>query len=214
MSGKRLFDIVFSVTMLIFALPMMLLVAVCIKLSSPGPIFYRAERAGKDFKRFTMYKFRSMVVSNSIVSVSHITQKDDARIYPLGKILRQTKLDELPQLFNILKGDMSIVGPRPEDYEYVIHNFTGPYQNLVSVMPGLTSPASLFDYTHGEQASSMDEYVDRYLPIKRDMDLYYIKHRSFLYDVKLILKTAWIILCVILGKKRFHYPAEYRVVHG
>lgn len=212
MSGKRLFDIVFSLLMLIIALPVMLLVAICIKLSSPGPILYLSERAGKNFKKFTMYKFRSMVVNNG--AADHITKRDDARIYPLGKVLRLTKLDELPQLFNILKGDMSIVGPRPEDYDYVIRNFTGPYRNLVSVTPGLTSPASLFDYTHGERATSVDEYVDRYLPVKRNMDLYYIQHWSFLYDAKLILKTAWIILCVVFGKRRFHYPAEYWALYS
>lgn len=208
MSGKRLFDIVFSAAALVVLSPVMLLIALLVKICSPGPVFFKADRAGMDLSRFTMYKFRSMVVNND--TVAQITMRDDARIYPFGRFLRKTKLDELPQLFNILLGDMSVVGPRPEDFMLAVRYYNGPYRKLASVKPGLTSPASLFDYTHGENASSVDAYVDIYLMEKLNMDLHYIERRSFLYDLKIILKTAWIICCIAVGRKHFRYPVEYR----
>ena len=207
MSAKRLFDIVFSAAFLLIVSPLMLLITLLIKLVNPGPAFYRADRAGKDFQRFSMYKFRTMSVNLDRVEL--ITRRGDPRIFPLGKFLRKTKMDELPQLVNVLKGEMSVVGPRPEDYVIALRVFSGPYRELLSIRPGLTSPASLFDYTHGETVASVDEYADRYLHQRLSMDLRYIKNRNIRRDAKIIAQTAWTILLVSLGRKRFRYPAEY-----
>lgn len=207
MNAKRLFDIVFSAAALIVAAPLMLLIALLIQISSPGPVFYKADRAGKDFQKFQIFKFRSMRVNRD--RAPEITTRDDPRIYPLGKILRKSKLDELPQLINVLRGEMSIVGPRPEDYSLAIRFFTGDYREVLSVRPGLTSPASLLDYTHGETVSSTEEYMDRFFFQKRMMDLQYIKNQSIAWDIRIIVKTAFTILCVCGGRKRFRYPVEY-----
>ena len=206
MSAKRLFDIVFSAALFVVVSPLMLLIALLIKLSSPGPAVYRADRAGKDFKRFEMFKFRTMAVNHDRVET--ITTRGDPRIFPLGRILRRTKMDELPQLVNVLKGEMSVVGPRPEDYTQALKVFSGPYRALLSVKPGLTSPASLFDYTHGETAASVDEYADRCLTLKLSLDLRYIENGSFRRDIKTIAQTAGTILLVSFGRKRFRYPTE------
>lgn len=208
MSAKRIYDLFMGVVLLIIAAPVMLFIALIIPLVSKGPVLFRAERAGRNFQRFTMYKFRTMVINHD--QVEQITIRDDPRIYPFGRFLRKTKLDELPQIFNVLKGDMSIVGPRPEDYAQALRLFTGPYQALMRVEPGLTSPASLFDYTHGELAASVDEYVNLYLYEKMDMDLFYIQNQTFWGDMKIIARTVWVILCISFGRKRFRYPMEYR----
>ena len=206
MSAKRIFDIVFSAALLVVVSPLMLLIALLIKLSSPGPAVYRADRAGKDFQRFEMLKFRTMSMNHDRVET--ITTREDPRIFPLGRILRKTKMDELPQLVNVLKGEMSVVGPRPEDYAQALRLFSGPYRALITMEPGLTSPASLFDYTHGETVASVDEYVECCLTVKLSEDLRYIENRSFRRDVKIIIQTAWTILLVSFGRKRFRYPLE------
>jgi len=208
MRAKRLFDILFSAAFLAVVSPVMLLIAIIIKLVSPGPVFYKADRAGKDFTRFQMLKFRTMSVNQDPIKT--ITLREDPRIFSFGRILRKTKMDELPQLINVLKGDMSVVGPRPEDYLIAFRMFSGPYREILSVKPGITSPASLLDYMHGETVSSIDEYLDRFLDLRQSLNLRYVQNHHFLWDLSLIAQTAWTILQISLGRKRFRYPAEYQ----
>lgn len=114
----------------------------------------------------------------------------------------------MPQAFNILFGDMSIVGPRPEDEANADVYYIGEYKHILDVKPGLTSPASLYDYTHGERYEDPDLYETEFVPQKLKLEMYYVDHKSFWYDNYLILKTAWIIFLTALGKKEFDLPKE------
>ena len=183
-----------------------MIAAVGIFVSSPGPVLFRAKRVGKNGKMFTMYKFRTMHLNNEKGHM--ITLRTDNRIFPFGRFLRKSKIDELPQLVNILQGEMSIVGWRPEDEENVNKVFAGKYKKILSVKPGLTSPGSLYDYTHGEKYEDEDLYEKEFLPRKMKLELYYVKHRSLRYDVILIGRTIRTILQVIGGKEDFSEPIE------
>lgn len=176
-----------------------------------GPVFFKAERAGKSGK-FKLIKFRSMRTSNNETR-SKITKKNDDRIYFFGKILRITKIDELPQLINILRGEMTFVGPRPEDIEIVNEFYDDVMLESLSVKPGLTSPGSIYNFTHVENALSEVDTEDYYtgvvLPLKIRMEIVYIRNSSFFYDLKIIFKTIKVIGQKILGKRRFNLPSEY-----
>lgn len=206
MKLKRIFDILFAVSFLTVFSPIYLIAYLGIKLSSPGPAFYKAKRVGKNGVIFDCYKFRSMRVDSGKVRLT--TLKNDDRIFPFGKIIRATKIDEIPQILNILKGEMSVVGPRPEDIENAEKLYAGENTFILSVTPGLTSPASLFDYTHGELYEDEAEYEREILPKKIELEKYYVKHRSFEYDMILILRTASLIIQKSLGRKRFPLPQE------
>lgn len=136
------------------------------------------------------------------------TLKNDDRIFPFGKFIRKTKIDEMPQILNILKGDMSVVGPRPEDTINADKLYTGENRCILSVYPGLTSPASLFDYTHGELYEDEADYEKEILPKKIELEKYYVKNQSFGYDMSLILRTASIIIQKTLGRTIFPIPKE------
>lgn len=205
---KRIFDLFWSCVAIICLSPLLLLISLIIKITSKGPILYKATRVGKNGKIFLCYKFRSMKVDSGSVKLT--TLKNDDRIYPFGRFLRNTKMDELPQLFNILSGKMSIVGPRPEDKENADLVYTGEYINILSVKPGLTSPASLYDYTHGEKYQDENLYKEEFLPKKLKLELYYVEHKNFFYDVGLILKTVGIIILTVFGKKNFKEPKILR----
>src|SRR5690349_3953933 len=138
---KRLLDVVAATAGLILLLPLFIVVAIAIKLHDGGHVFYRARRVGKDGCLFHLYKFRTMVV-NADRQGPAVTASGDSRITPVGRWLRRTKLDELPQLLNVLVGDMSLVGPRPEDPRYVML-YTPSQRRVLSVRPGITSAASL-----------------------------------------------------------------------
>ena len=187
---KRIFDGVIALLGLLIVLPLFLLVAPILKLDSPGPVFYRAERIGKDGIPFRLYKFRSMVISADKRGPG-ITAAGDARITRVGRFLRRAKLDELPQLLNVLLGDMSLVGPRPEDPRYVAF-YTPEQRRVLSVRPGITSPASLA-YRHEEQMLAGEDwethYRTRVLPDKLALDLAYLARRTLLSDLALILRT-------------------------
>ncbi len=204
--AKRIFDIVSSLLAICaFAIPW-IVIAVTIKLQSPGPVIYKARRVGKNGKAFTLYKFRSMRVDSGAIHAT--TLRGDPRIFPFGVFLRKSKLDETPQLFNILKGEMSVIGPRPEDEENSGKFYVGKYREILSVKPGLSSPASLYDYTHGEKYESEDDYVREFLPKKLDVELYYVKNRSFVYDIQIIYNTIITITQIVLGKEDFVEPKE------
>ena len=136
------------------------------------------------------------------------TLENDDRIFPFGKFIRKAKIDEMPQIVNILKGEMSVVGPRPEDKENAEKVYVGEYKHILDVNPGLTSTASLYDYTHGEQFEDEESYEKVFLPKKLQLELYYVSHRSFWYDIYLVLKTAWLIVLKICGKKEYDEPKE------
>ena len=203
---KRCFDLLFAVLFLIIFSPIYLLTIIIIKIVSPGPAIYKAMRVGKDGKLFKCYKFRSMRVDSGKVRLT--TLENDDRIFPFGKFMRKTKIDEMPQVINILKGEMSVVGPRPEDQENAEKVYVGEFKHIMEVKPGLTSTASLYDYTHGELFEDEESYETIFMPKKLKLELYYVNHKSLWYDLWLILKTAWLIILKTCGKKHFNEPKE------
>lgn len=207
---KRSLDIFLVLLTLVLGWWLFLITALIIKVVSPGPVFYKAKRVGRNGKEFLLYKFRSMKVDSGKVKV--ITLTSDERIFPFGKFIRKTKIDELPQIFNILLGHMSIVGPRPEDVSVAETYFVDEYKKIYTVLPGLTSPASLYDYTHGEVYESHEKYLHEFLPIKMGMEIYYVNNASFCYDVKIIFRTAGTIITKFFGKKNYNEPKEAAIV--
>lgn len=193
--GKRALDLVLSAALLVALSPLLLLIALLVRQSSPGPVFYRATRVGRDGKLFKLYKFRSMVVNADKVGPA-ITTSGDSRITPIGRRLRDSKLDELPQLINVLKGEMSLVGPRPEDPRYV-KLYTPEQQRILSVAPGITSPGSI-RYRHEEaQLSGPDwetKYINEVLPAKLALDLQYVNKASVYQDIAILWQTARAVL--------------------
>lgn len=203
---KRMFDIIVALLATIaFLLPWIVL-AVIIKIQSPGPAIYKAQRVGKDGKVFTLYKFRSMQVDSG--AIHSTTLRGDPRVFPFGAFLRKSKLDETPQLINILKGEMSVIGPRPEDEVNSKIYYVGKYCDILSVKPGLSSPASLFDYTHGEKYEDEVDYVKTFLPKKLAIELFYVNHRGIIYDTQIIVRTVITIIQIVLGKNDFKEPKE------
>lgn len=203
---KRAFDILFAVLFLIVFCPIFILTWLIIIIVSPGPAIYKAKRVGKDGKLFDCYKFRSMRVDSGKVRLT--TLENDDRIFPFGKFIRKAKIDEMPQVVNILKGEMSVVGPRPEDKENADIVYVGEYKHILDVKPGLTSTSSLYDYTHGELYEDEESYKKEFLPKKLKLELYYVKHASIWYDMVLILRTAWLIVLKTCGKREFSEPKE------
>jgi FlaA1/EpsC-like NDP-sugar epimerase/lipopolysaccharide/colanic/teichoic acid biosynthesis glycosyltransferase len=186
----RVVDIIGSTLGLIFLTPLFLVVAGLIKLTSPGPVFYRALRTGKDGQPFHLYKFRSMQV-NADKQGPKVTAADDPRITPLGRLLRRTKLDELPQLINVVKGEMSLVGPRPEDPRYADF-YTPEQRQILNVRPGIVSAATMA-YRYEEQilsvANTENIYLDKVMPAKLVIDLDYISRRTLWTDIGLIFQA-------------------------
>jgi lipopolysaccharide/colanic/teichoic acid biosynthesis glycosyltransferase len=207
---KRLFDIVCSILALISLLPVLIIAMVGITVSSKGPIFYKAKRVGKNGVIFHMHKFRTMHIEQGTNSL--ITSANDNRVFKFGLILRKLKIDELPQLIDVLRGKMSIIGPRPEDPTIVEKYYDSVGFETLKVLPGLASPGSIYNYTHGERLLVGKEieklYSEQLLPIKLAIDYVYVKNHSFLYDIKIILRTLLVILLVFLGKKDFFDPIE------
>ena len=203
---KRCFDLLFAICFLIVFSPVYIISWLIIKIVSPGPAIYKAERVGKGGELFKCYKFRSMRVDSGKVRLT--TLGNDDRIFPFGKFIRKTKIDEMPQVVNILKGEMSVVGPRPEDKDNADKVYVGEFMHILDVKPGLTSTASLYDYTHGELYEDEESYEREFMPKKLKLELYYVNHRSFWYDVQLVLRTAWLIILKTCGKKNFDEPKE------
>jgi lipopolysaccharide/colanic/teichoic acid biosynthesis glycosyltransferase len=192
MSIKFFFDITVSLFILLFLLPVLILIGILIKIRMPdGPIIFKQIRVGKNGLLFTMYKFRTMTINhhNSSVSIA-----GESRITPFGAFLRKHKLDELPELWNVLKGDMSIVGPRPDVPGYA-DRLTGENRRILQIKPGITGPASLKYANEEKILSTMHDpimYNDEVIfPDKVKINLDYIDHCSFLLDLKIILKTIF-----------------------
>ena len=186
---KRAFDVVCSALGLLVLSPVLLVCALLVGLTSPGGVLFRQERIGKGGVPFTIYKFRSMRKDNAGLK---ITTSGDSRITPVGKVLRKTKLDELPQLWNVLKGDMSFVGPRPEVREYT-DLYDEEQRQVLLVRPGITGLASIRFRNEDELLDASDDpnrtYIEEVMPQKIALDLEYIPHASVIYDIRLILET-------------------------
>lgn len=189
--AKRLFDLTVALLLLALASPIFVVVAFLIKREDGGPILYGGSRIGKDGQPFKILKFRTMVLNADKLGPA-ITTGDDRRITRIGRVLRATKLDELPQLVNVLKGEMSLVGPRPEAPVYVAL-YTAEQRRVLSVPPGITGLAAI-EYRHEarllREATLADVYEREIMPAKLKLDLEYIRRRSFLYDLELLGRTA------------------------
>ncbi len=199
MSFKRVIDVVVSGLVLLLSAPLLALLSVLVVCDSGLPIFFRQERLGRNFKAFRILKFRSMRPSQG---GPNVTVSGDSRVTKAGRLLRRTKLDELPQFWNVLRGDMSLVGPRPEVPQYVsLH--AGRYRRILTVRPGITDPASLrFKNEEAILAASEDPlryYAEVILPAKLDMAEDYIRTRSLSGDFRVLFKTA---LLAIPGAQR------------
>lgn len=209
---KRVFDVLNSVLAILFFLIPWLFIAVVIKIQSPGPVLYKAKRVGKNGQLFVCYKFRTMCVDSGDVRLT--TLSNDERVFGFGRFLRKTKLDETPQLINVLKGEMSVIGPRPEDEVNSKKVFGAAYDTVLSVRPGLSSPASIYDYTHGDVFTDESEYERLFLPKKIALELYYIEHRSVFYDLGVIVRTVVVIFLTLCGKKRFRPVGELKKIES
>lgn len=188
--ARRLLDVVAAAAGLALLSPLFLAIAAAIKLDSPGPVFYRARRVGRYGQEFRLYKFRSMVADADRRGPG-ITAAGDRRVTRVGRFLRRTKLDELPQLINVLKGEMSLVGPRPEDPRYVAL-YTPEQRRVLEARPGITSAASLA-FRHEEQLLSGPDWEQVYrtqvMPAKLALDLDYLDRRTLASDLALIWRT-------------------------
>lgn len=194
--SKRCFDIFFSLLGIIFLLLLFFFVAIAIKCSSKGPVLFKQERVGKNGKTFKIWKFRSMVV-DAEAKGRQITTDGDNRITKVGKFIRKTKIDELPQLFNVLSGKMSFVGPRPEVPRYVAL-YTEEQRKVLSVKPGITDLASI-EYRNEndllKEAEDPDKkYIEEIMPAKLELNLKYIEKAGFFYDIGLIFKTVFKVI--------------------
>lgn len=213
---KRFFDVFLSFLALVVLSPFMLIAAVGVKVSSKGPIFYKAKRMGKDMKTFEVYKFRTMRIDAD--KAGSITATNDSRIFPFGNLLRKLKIDELPQLLNIIQGTMSIIGPRPESVDIVEQYYSGEQKRTLDMLPGLASPGSVFNFTHSEkylgEENAEEDYVKKLMPVKLALDQYYVDHFSIGYDIEVICRTVVVIICQLFGKTEFEYPKEYKYIDG
>jgi lipopolysaccharide/colanic/teichoic acid biosynthesis glycosyltransferase len=192
--AKRLFDIVLSLAGLLLLSPVMLVIALWVKLDSPGPVFFRQERIGRHGVPFRIHKFRTMRHGSR---GAQITAGADARVTHAGSFLRRAKFDELPQLIDVLKGDMSLVGPRPEVPCYVALYPAGLRDKVLSVRPGITDVASLEYRNESERlaqaADPEQEYVQVVMPAKLQLAAHYVDHASLAVDLRLILRTFKLI---------------------
>ncbi|HVN86597.1 MAG TPA: sugar transferase [Candidatus Binatia bacterium] len=191
---KRVVDFVLSLLGLMFLSPLMAVVAISIRLDSAGPIFFRQRRIGLRGKPFEIYKFRTMV-DGAYKMGSRLTTKRDPRVTRIGQVLRWFKIDELPQLFNVLKGEMSLIGPRPED-PYFVQFYTPAQREVLSTPPGIVGPSQILgrdeleSYPEGLKDTER-YYIDHILPEKLDRDLTYVRSASFVGDLRLLVQGVW-----------------------
>lgn len=198
---RRIVDIAISSVALLLVSPLLVAVALAIKLSSPGPVLYRARRVGRGRQTFDMLKFRSMTRKSG---GPIITAHDDPRVFPVGRFIRRTKLDELPQFINVLRGEMAIVGPRPEDPAIVRDFYTGWMLETLDVRPGMTSPGAIFYYSHIEHTLSGPEterdYVERVLVPKLAIERGYMEKATVASDMCVMVRTFGILIRKALGR--------------
>lgn len=200
---KRLFDIGVAVVAMIITTPFIVAAAGGILTSSAGPVFYRASRVGRNGTLFTMYKLRTMHVSQN--DSSSITSPEDVRIFPIGNLIRKLKVDELPQFWNVLNGDMSLVGPRPEAPDIVKKHYTDWMLETLRIRPGVTSPGAIYNYlmadTLIEENDPEGTYVRNVLPAKLALERAYLDRANFWSDLSYILLTGWAIVGRVFGRR-------------
>lgn len=203
---KRLFDLISSAIAIIITSPLWIFIAIGIKVSSKGPIFYRAERIGKNLKPFTLLKFRSMHVYDTSIGGGNGEKgfiADEDRIFTFGGFLRKSKLDELPQLLNVFMSQMSVIGPRPMTDRGAKKFFIGEYTCIPDVKPGLACLDSLFDYAHGELFIKDEyEYAKRVLPIRTELARMYVEKKGICLDIYCIARTIQLMFEIVVRKKR------------
>ena len=196
-TAKRLFDVVVAATALAAVAPLVALIALLTKLGSPGPVIYRGSRVGLHGRLFAMLKFRTMVVNAESMGGS-ATAADDPRITAIGKFLRRYKLDELPQLVNVLAGDMSFVGPRPEVKKYV-DMYTPEEKAILTVRPGITDWASIWNSNEAAVLEGSRDpektYEELIRPTKLALQLFYVRNHSVSVDLKILFHTAFKLIC-------------------
>ena len=199
-SIKRLCDVLLAAFLILLLLPIFLITILSLPFQSPGPIFYQASRAGLHGTEFIMFKFRSMTVRKEHGSL--ITGPNDSRVFPFGSFLRLSKIDELPQLWNILIGDMSFVGPRPEDPFIVSKYYDADMLKTLTVRPGLTGPGSIFGYLCSDflldDCSPEESYVSCLLVPKLSYERYYVDHLNIIDDFRFLCITPVVILLTAL----------------
>ena len=196
---KRCFDIICALVALILLSPIFLLTAIGILISDWGLIFYKANRIGKGNKPFRMYKFRSMRVAKAANEAS--LRPDEDRIFPFGHFIRKAKIDELPQLINILNGTMSIIGPRPVAEDQFDMFRYGKWNEAAKVPVGLSGPAALYDYIYGDQITDEKEYMEKVYPTRRELEYTYVQKASLGYDLKMIIYTVICICYALVGRE-------------
>ena len=197
---KRTADILFSAIVLVLLSPVLTAAAIGVRLSSNGPVLFRAQRIGRSGAPFEMLKFRTMHLH---ACGPVITSHGDSRIFPFGMFLRRFKIDELPQFYNVIKGDLSVVGPRPEDPKIVTEHYTEWMMETLDVRPGITSPGAVYYYLFGEELVDPTDpersYVERLLPAKLAVERAYLERATFASDLKVIGLTAIAVLGPPLG---------------
>jgi lipopolysaccharide/colanic/teichoic acid biosynthesis glycosyltransferase len=192
---KRVFDIVAVCLGLPLVAPLMFIIGVVVKITSKGPVFFLQERVGRQEKRFLLYKFRTMVDGAEAMGTS-VTTSTDPRITAVGKRMRRMKLDELPQLLNVLKGDMSLVGPRP-DVPEIVKNYTAAMRRIFAILPGITSVATL--HLRDEERllahfSDPDRFYQEVLvPLKVELAMAHVDQQSLAFDLKVLCMTVWMM---------------------
>lgn len=192
---KTLFDIIISILAIIALTPLFIIIYLVIKLTSDGDALYKGVRAGKKNIPFKIYKFRTMVEDAENIG-GHSTALDDFRLTKIGRFLRKYKLDELPQFFNILKGDMSLVGPRPQVIYYT-NQYLGDLKLILTIKPGLTDLASLYFLDMDNVLGSKDanqKYATEIEPVKNLLRLRYVKEQSFFLDIRILIETIFSLI--------------------
>jgi len=206
---KRGFDIFNSLLALIVLSPLFLLISIGIKLSSKGQVFYLSKRMGRNGELITVHKFRSMHVRQAGAVESSVLVNAN-RIFRFGSFLRKSKLDELPQLIDILSGGMSVVGPRPYPKSFTDKHYVGEYAEILSVRPGLACLDSLYDYTHGELfVTDETEYAEKVMPVRTELAKMYVEHKSFGLDLYCIFRTVLLMFQIVVLKKREFLLTKY-----
>lgn len=196
---KRLFDFFCALLGIIGTSPLWIIAIVGILVSDWGPIFYTSTRIGRDNKGFKMFKFRSMRVDKGANEAS--LRPDEDRIFAFGHFIRKVKIDELPQLLNILNGTMSVIGPRPVAKDQFELFRTGKWNEAANVAVGLSGPAALYDFIYGDQITDTDEYMEKVFETRRELEYVYVRKMGFGYDVKMVVYTIICILYALFGKE-------------
>ena len=199
---KRCFDFVCALIGIIITSPLWIVAIVGILASDWGPIFYTAHRIGKGNKPFKMYKFRSMRVLKAPKKGAEASLRpDEDRIFPFGHFIRRVKIDELPQILNILNGTMSLIGPRPVAQDQFELFRTGKWNLAAEVPVGLSGPAALYDFIYGDQFTDEKEYMEKVFETRRELEYVYVKKKGLWYDTKMFIYTFICIFYAVIGKE-------------